>query len=243
MGLSEDGYMDSDEMASVHSPERIEDAIKVTDIQNEQNALQELISEEYCEATPSYTLDPIDPKLAQILTGWLRNIPPREKVKAMFKECMLPVNVDGLNPVRINSLVYDKLSVYHKVNDQKLRGINTFFARGLGPIVSIWDNLLKWESALKIDKPSQLSLTGETLKFNDLTLDISGVRRQIDRAIRLFSAGHSILLDRHRQQLKGFFDPKFHYLLKQQVNPITSELFGDNIDQKVCDSIKASDAA
>ena len=61
---------------------------------------------------------------------------------------MLPNNVAGLHPVKINSLVYNKLSPNYKINDQHLRGTNTFFAWGLGPIVSIWDKILKWETAL-----------------------------------------------------------------------------------------------
>ena len=75
-------------------------------------------------------------------------VPSRDKVKDLFKQCMLPTNVPGLNPVYINDLLYEKLSFTYHLNDQKLRGINAFFAWGLRPLVSVWDQILKWESTL-----------------------------------------------------------------------------------------------
>ena len=65
------------------------------------------------------------------------------------------------------------------------------------------------------------------------------MRHQLDKALRLLSAGHSLILAHHRQQLKSFLDPKFHYLLHED-NPITDESLGDNVDQKVCEAIKVS---
>ena len=78
--------------------------------------------------------------------------------------------------------------------------------------------------------------------MGDLTLDLTDMRRQMDKALCLLSAGHSLILSHRCQQLKSFLDPKFHYLLHED-NPITDELLGDNVDQKVCEAIKVSDAA
>ena len=206
------------------------------------DVLSSIISEEYCEEEVNFELPPIDGKLANVLNKWLRNLPSRDKVKELFKQCMLPNNVEGLRPVKINALLYNKLLPNYKINDQRLRGINTFFARGLGPIVSIWDKILKWETALS--SVGNVPITGSfgSISMGGLTLDLTDIRRQLDKALRLLSAGHSLILSRRRQQLRSFLDPKFHYLLKDD-NPITSELLGDNVDQKVCEAIKVSDAA
>ena len=123
----------------------VEDVIEHRDSQVNNSAkddksgdvLSSIISEEYCEEEVNFELPPIDDKLATVLNKWLRQLPSREKVKELFKQCMLPNNVEGLRPVKINTLVYHKLSPNYKINDQRLHGINTFFARGLGPIVSI----------------------------------------------------------------------------------------------------------
>ena len=94
----------------------------------ESDTFETLIVEEYTEVETSPNLPAIDVKLVNILTNWLRTLPSREKVKDLFKKCMLPCNVEGLRPVKINLLVYEKLKPNFKVNDQRLRGINTFFA-------------------------------------------------------------------------------------------------------------------
>ena len=81
-----------------------------------------------------------------------------------------------------------------------------------------------------------------SISMGNLTLDFTDMHRQMDKALRLLSAGHSLVLSQRCQQLKSFLDPKFHYLLWDD-NPITEELLGDNVDQKVCEAIKVSDAA
>ena len=206
------------------------------------NALDTIIAEEYCEEEVVPQLPPIDDKIASVLTKWLCVLPPREKVKEMFKQCMLPSNVDGLQPVKINSVVYEKLKGSFRVNDQCLRGLNTFLARGLGPLVSVWDKILKWETALCHKDTVPVTGSLGVLHLDGMSLDLTDVRRQLDRGIKLLSTCHSVLLDRRRIQLKPFFDNKFHYLLKLG-NPISNELLGDNVDQKVAEASKISDAA
>ena len=161
----------------------------------------------------------------------------------MFKRCMLPENVEGLAPVRINQLLYDKLSFQYKLNDQKLRGINTYFARGLGPLIAVWDKILKWEAFLLNGvKDKKFEVDMSTLQHKDLSLDFTSLRKDLDKGIILLCAGHSTVLDKRCNQLRSFFDPKYHYLLKS-TNPITKELLGDNVDQKITESTKIYEAA
>ena len=87
---------------------------------------------------------------------------------------------------------------------------------------------------VKIDK-SKIGIA----KFE---IDITEVQCSLAYSLRLLCAGHSILLDRHKGQLKSFFDPKFHYLLKS-TNPVICELLGDNVDVKIAKSTKISEAA
>ena len=82
------------------------------------NALDTIIAEEYNEEEIAPRLPSIDAKLAVVVTKWLHTLPARDKVKELFKNCMLPSNVEGLQPVKINSIVYDKLDPSYKVNDQ-----------------------------------------------------------------------------------------------------------------------------
>ena len=216
-------------------------------ISQEARALDSILTEEYCEEVPPVGLPPIDEHLSKILTKWLRVLPSKEKTKELFKQCLLPENVPGLKPVRINDLLYEKLSFNYKINDQKLRGINTFLARGLGPLISVWDRILKFESLLISNEKAAESLLeinhqGSLLKLGTSELDITALRRDLDKGVRLLSACHSSVLFKRRNQLKSFFDPKFHYLLRA-TNPITTELLGDNVDLKIQESTKLSEAA
>ena len=143
--------------------------------------------------------------------------------------------------MKINSLVYEKLKLNFKVNYQCLQGINTFFARGLGPLAAMWDKILKWEAKLRgIDVT--IVCHSSVMTLDNLMLDFTDLCRQFDSSLHLLCMGHCMVLDKRHQQLKSFFDPKFHYLLKAS-NPFTDKLLGDNIDQKVAESVKTSEAA
>ena len=93
---------------------------------DENITVDSIINEDYCEEETVPHLPPIDSKLSDLLIKWLHNAPSREKIKDLFKQCMLPSNVSGLKPVRINDLLYEKLSFHYKVNDQHLLSINTY---------------------------------------------------------------------------------------------------------------------
>ena len=60
----------------------------------------------------------------------------------MFREALVPENVDGLLPVHINEILYQHLPFKARVNDQCLRGVNTYFTRGLAPLVSVLDEIV-----------------------------------------------------------------------------------------------------
>ena len=202
-----------------------------------------IISEEYEEVEPSSNLPAIDLKLSEIVTKWLRAAPPRERIHELFKDCMLPENIEGLLPVKINDLLYTRLSLESRINDQKLRGINTFIARGLGPLLSIWDKLLKFESALinKSDR-EKFSIEDGTIKVGEDRLNVTEIRRDMVKGLRLLCTCHGVVLQKRRDQLRGLLDPKFHVLLKPS-NPVTLELLGDNVDQKIADNTKLLEAA
>ena len=69
-----------------------------------------ILENDHEDQTPKITTDPISDKLAIVITRWLRVTRKREKIKEMFEEtsCMNPDNVQGLVPVRINEMLYQK---------------------------------------------------------------------------------------------------------------------------------------
>ena len=217
--------------------------IDVTNCMSE-STVDNIITEDYVDKIDVPQLPEVAGKLANIVTDWMRNVPSREKVRKLFKDCLLPQNVPDLKPVLLNELLYTKLNFTYKLNDQRLRGINTYFARGLGPLVSIWDDILKFESTL-CKKTNHLSQEGSTITIEgnkDVSLDMYNLRKKLDKSIRLLTAGHAVVLDKQKNQLKSFFHQKYHYLLKPS-NPVTNFLLGDSLDQRVIESNKVFEAA
>ena len=102
--------------------------------------------------------------------------------------------------MKINELLYVKLSLDSKIIDQKLRGINSFFARGLGPLISVWDKILKLESALlSIDKclvPPRFEAKESVISVGDFSIDFTNIRREMDRRLKLLATGHGIVLQK-----------------------------------------------
>ena len=233
---------DNDSVHSVSDHEVDELLGQPVPVMDDNVTVDSIINEEYCEEESVPHLPPIDDKLSELLTKWLCNAPSREKIKELFKQCMLPSNVEVLKPVRINDLLYEKLSFQYKANDQRLRGINTYFDRGLGPIILVWDQILKWETALSGDRKKKVSVSMSTLQMQELSLDLSAVRKLMDKGLCLLCAGHSVVLLKRKAKMCPYFDPKFHYLLKH-TNPVTSELLGDNVDVKIAEFTKLSEGA
>ena len=94
-----------------------------------------ILHAEYGDDEPPPKLPPVSEPLAKIISKWLRVTPSRDEIKLLFRDCLLPENVEGLQPVRNNEILYQNLPFNAKLNDQKLRGINTYITRSLGPLV------------------------------------------------------------------------------------------------------------
>ena len=113
-------------------------------------------------------------------------------------------------------------------------------------MISVWDKILKLESALlSSDKclvPPRFEAKESVVSVGNFSIDFTDIRREMDKGLKLLATGHGIVLQKRRDQLKGVLDPKFHSLLKPS-NPVTSELLGDNVDQKIAESTKLSEAA
>ena len=113
------------------------------------DSLDTFLTSEYCEEEKCPSLPPVSDTLAGIVTSWLRTTPKKEKVKELFKSALLPENVEGLLPVQINELLYQCLPSRFHFADQRLHGQNTFFTRGLGPLISLLNKILKIQVALR----------------------------------------------------------------------------------------------
>ena len=188
---------------------------------------------EYGEDELPPKLPPVSGPLAKTVSKWLRVTPNRDQIKALFHDCLIPDNVEGLQQVRINEVLYQTLPFKAKLTDQKLRGINNFVVRGVGPLISVLDTLISAEDALLKCKDS----VENPIKVGTVHLDIPQLRRQVHSTVHLLSVCNSVILTKCKSEVKNYLHPKYHYLTKPS-NIVTDELLGPDVERKVNDSNK-----
>ena len=204
----------------------------------------DIFCHDYIVNPPVMHLKPVSKTLAEIFTNWCRVAPQKEEVKEMFKQALVPINIEDLYPVRINDALYKKLPFKARVADQRLRGLNTFLARGMGPLVSIFHELCNIEAAAKsATNKSVVKLDEEgKLCLDSVTVDFVDMRHFLGTSLRLLSAAHSNLLLKRQLSLKPYLDRKFHHLTKES-NPVTTLLLGGDLEQKISEVTKVSEVA
>ena len=74
------------------------------------------------------------------------------------------------------------------------------------------------------------------------SLDIAQARKMLHNSVKLLSFCHSVVLQKRRTLLKPFILPRYQYLTKPN-SEISKELLGSNIEQKILDSSKMSEAS
>ena len=164
-------------------------ALQDTVAESMNELVDKIIAKEYVEEIPDTYLEPVSELLSSNITKWCRNPPKRDEVKNLFKDCMCPRNIEGLQQVTINEALYKYLPKHSKIADQKLRGINAFIARALGPVVQVFEQLCKIEIT-----------SGECV--NDKTFDASLLRKSLGKSIKLSCAAHAIILQRRKSNLE-----------------------------------------
>ena len=95
----------------------------------------------------------------------------------------------------------------------------TYFSRGLGPLISILDNLIRFEAGVGL-KGQAVELTDKTvkLKLTKSKLDIQAIRISLNKAVRILSLGNAACLQKRKSNLKLYLDRKYHHLV-QTSNP------------------------
>ena len=99
---------------------------------------------DYGGSSPCKTLPGVSTKLAEIVNNWMHVTLRREHIWELFKEALLPENMDSLLPVNINEVLYQHLPFKAKINDQCLRGINTYFSNGIVPFLLACQLWMHW---------------------------------------------------------------------------------------------------
>ena len=160
----------------------------------------------------------------------------------MAMACLLPENVEGLKTIRINELLYQKLPFRTKVNDQRIRGINSYFTRGTGPLIALLDKLIDFEATVKSQNLTTIQCEDTELKVPGSSLNLTEICGFLHKSIQILSFGNATCLQKSKSLIKNYLDQRYHYLTKPS-NPVTDELLGPNLKQKITESNKLMEAA
>ena len=162
----------------------------------------------------------------------------------MFRQALVPINVEGLYPVRINEPVFRKLPLKARIQDQRLCGLNTFLARGMGPVLSIFNDMCQIEAAVAgtSDRTIISIASNQNIMLDGMTINFQEMRTKIGRALRLLTSCHAVLLQRRKASICPYLDRKFQYLTKES-NSVTTLLLGGDLENKVSEAVKVSEVA
>ena len=165
----------------------------------------DLFTENYLVDPPITHLLPISDTLASAIAQWCSLPAKKEEIKEMFKQSLIPKNIEGLYPFLINELLFQKLPFKARLNDQMLRGTNTFLAQGAGPVASIFQDLCRIETLLKSDCNSFKILVGK-ISGEGIEIDFTDLRSKLGNALRLLTLAHALQLSSRKQALTLFLD-------------------------------------
>ena len=165
-------------------------------------------------ATGEKTGPSIDKVLSNIMQSLLNEKLPKEKLDAVQKEYLRPENCTNVVAPKINKQIWQQLKQDTKNRDSALQKIQTTMMSSLYAILQVCNNLSS-------SKPGSDNLTPLT-----------------HAAILLMSANRDFNLKR-RELLRGDLNKQYASLCNPSV-PVSSYLFGDDLNKEVEDLTKAN---
>ena len=213
------------------------------DVQGCDEMLNSLIQENYAtKKTEEHLAPPVSDLLAKTIDDWALQVPNKPDIKLAFEQCCIPVNVRSLSPVKINDIIFQHIIFQHlpfkaKEADRHAKNNSSYYTRAMGPLTYIWDTFIKAEVWAMKHKaaPPHIKVQGDTVPLKMPTACLSA-------SIKILCFHTAINLQRRKSALHQFLDHKY-LTLASSTNPVTSYLFGDNLEQRVSDIFKISQAA
>ena len=193
------------DVSAIENPDKGNDS-------DDESVTNDFINQLYGDGPKNQHLNPpISTLLADTINKWATQIPSKEEVKQAFELCKILVNIHSLGPVRINEMIYNRLSYKAKQHDRKLRNSASYLKRAMGPLSFLWDSLIKVQAyniKNKMDPPA-LKTTDGLISLKELTTAVSS-------AVRLLCMSNAFNLQLRKNSLKPQLDPKYYTLTNQK---------------------------
>lgn len=199
----------------VHAQKATEaDTAQVEDVSsNKKRRVLQKLKEEASSEEPKGPK--IDDDLAENVTKFMRNKPEEAKVKAVYEKYRPPENCPGLEQVKVNELVWRKISHDARTNDLKFQRVHLSLIKGVTAFVQCWDTLLASYDAEQGTLPVEA--------FDNIT---DGAIH----ALRAFGAANYELNMRRREMIRPAIVTDFNIVCSTSA-PFTSLLFGEDVEK------------
>ena len=170
---------------------------------NVEEGIDELTSscvENYYGAAKKSEFDPpINPKLAQTLVNWCKEIPTRDNMKEIFKNCSNLGNISQPLDVKINGPIYARLNTRVRENDKCLCAHAIYMIKALGPLSHLWEILMQSEVVAKRQGKPQPQLQTDKHLFS--CIDMADL---LVTALKALGLGISLNFQRKKNNIKPF---------------------------------------
>ena len=150
--------------------------------------------------------------LATIVQKLLKDKPEEDKVNEIKKRYLRPKNCEMMAETRVNLAIWNNLSERARTSDLKLQKVQKSLIKGSTAVVQVVNDLIS-----KPDMPSKGQI----------------VNQLMDGVLLMANANIELNL-RRREALKPELHTSYRYLCAPS-NPITTELFGDDLPKAVKD--------
>lgn len=194
----------------------------------EQQQLKDILEESYADNSgEDLVTKPIFEPIAKYLGAWLKNKPKSKDYFDLLKAVPYPENVPALAECQINPEVFYQLNMSGKQADKRNKVLINGLLKGIRPLATILHNVIDFESQIVKDKNNH-----RVLKQGKAELDLTELRLDLDKSVKILSATYSLLSYQRKAKLRHYLQGTYAQLCSPSV-PITSQLFGDNINETV----------
>lgn len=204
--------------AGSNAAEKIDDFSDDSDLEFDDDILQE-----YDDKQDETVTAAVHPVLAKRVDKLLSTKTPPTELKELVSECKRAQNVNNLRNISVNSEIYSLMSSKQRQIDHAQRQQAHCLQKSLCPITSVLDKLISFEQSL--DKTEE----GRIVYSETQELNITQIRRELDKSMKLIATVFYNLTMRRRQNIRSALDPSYAAICGPQVN-FTDKLFGDDLE-------------
>ena len=187
------------------------------------------------QEVPDPTTDEIDPLLLDLVTKWMHGYLPPTEIRKLQDKCLRPANVLAAKPITINPELSRAIAKQGVELDKPLSYINLAIAKGCQPLISAWSTIAVAVSKFRDEKGKDTPAVFAIGENNSLDLD--AIQDLVTTALMVLGNANQQTAQYRRDQFKPFLHYDYHELL-HHAHPLTTQLFGDNIKEKIGDISK-----